>query len=122
MITVCPWSLWRLLKQIQDLHTGFAVQRAGWLICKQDGGVIDKSARNRHALLLSTRELTGGVVDPVGKPNSIESLHCELMPFLSGKPCISQWQHDIFQGTGTCQQVELLKDKPNLAPADFCEL
>ena len=53
------------LEQLHDLDAGPAVQRAGRLVSKQNGWLVDDRPRDRHALLLSTGKLVGSMMRSV---------------------------------------------------------
>ena len=42
-----------LAKQFENLLSGFRIERAGWLVCKQDRGAPGYSSGNSYALPFS---------------------------------------------------------------------
>ena len=65
-------------EQLDDLIAHFGVDVARRLVGDDERGVVDQSARKRHALLLAARKLGGVVVSLIGKTYKIDYGDCPL--------------------------------------------
>src|SRR5262249_3887118 len=87
----------------QDLRARFGVKVAGRLIGQDDLRLIDESAGDGHALLLSAGQLAGQMPGPVRQADQFESGQRSL-PSLAGKsPRVEQRQLDVLNRRVTLQ-------------------
>src|SRR5215468_2147489 len=93
---------------INDEAAGGAVEVTGGLVGEQHLRSGDKGARNRHALLLTARQLAGVMSQAVTEADRREGFRC------GGKGITVtaelERDRDIFQGRHRRQQVERLED------------
>ena len=94
------------------------IQGAGRLVGQQDGGPVDKSARNGDALPLAARQFVGLVQHALLQINRTQRFARALFPFGGRNTRINQRQLDIVQGGGSGQQVKRLKNKADFLVSD----
>ena len=57
------------------------------------------------------------MLDAIAKLNALQRFDCPLSSFVAGDPGINERQLDVVESGGARQQVERLKDEPDLAIA-----
>jgi hypothetical protein len=62
------------IEHTQHQLAGLRIERAGRLVAEQELGPLGDGARDRHALLLPTRELRGKVVESIAEADHLQSL------------------------------------------------
>src|SRR6186997_3093984 len=67
------------LEQPHHLDAGSRIEVAGRLVGQQDRRVVDQRARDRHALLLSARQLVGMMAESIAQADGCEHLLCDPM-------------------------------------------
>jgi len=96
-------------EEIDDASAGLGVEIAGRLVGEDDGRVGSEGPRDRHPLLLATRELARRVAGTLGEANAFEpGAGLGTGVLASGQ---LQGQHDVFQRGEGRQQLEGLKDE-----------
>ena len=90
---------------IQNLPAGFLIQSAGWLVQKQNLGVLGKRPRNGHALLLAAGKAGWGCVHFGLQPDGTDDVRVRPV---TGKVCAHA---HVFCHSHMRKQVVLLKDK-----------
>src|SRR3954468_10213003 len=87
-----------LVESLQDLHhldRGAAVQVSRGLVCQQDRRTIHQRTRNRHPLLLASRELRRIMMDAISKSDHLQSLLRALRAFLFRNIRVHSWKLSI---------------------------
>ena len=106
-----------ILQQLQDLLTGFIVERARGLVAQEQLGVLCQCTGNGHALLLAARKLRGEVGEALTQANlakrllGIERIGADLRREL-----------DVFERRQVGDQIVELEDKADVGAAVFHEL
>ena len=105
-----------LLEHPQDFDTGVRIEVSRRLVRQQQHGPVDQGAADGHALLLSARHLRRYVMDAVSKTHTHQQSLRQAAGFSHGTAMrrIIQRHDDVLQGRGPCQEIEALKDKPQL--------
>jgi membrane protease YdiL (CAAX protease family) len=107
-------------QQGNHVGAGAGVEIAGGLVAHQDRGLVDQRPGNGHPLLLAAGELSRMVVEPVGEADFAERLGGSAASFAGGDTAgIDQGKLDILNRRGAWQQVEVLKDKAEMAVAEM---
>src|SRR5438105_14597319 len=95
---------------------------ASRFISQQEGRVVNERSRNGHALPLSARKLVRLMMNAISQSNLRECRQGFLPSFLRFHSRVDQRQHYIVERVGAGQQIEALKDKTDLAVANFGQL
>ena len=100
---------------LQHLAHKLRVERGSDLIAQQRNRLHRQRAGDGNALLLTARELIGVIVKLVAKPHPVEHFarHGFGIRFRGFLDHLLR-QHDVFTGGLMREQVELLKDHPDL--------
>src|SRR5207248_11634205 len=91
------------------------VEVSGRLVGEQDRWFARKRARDRDALLLTTRELTRQVFRAMRHPNAIERLRDQRLAIGCARSAIRQRQLNIFINGEVADQIKALENETNLA-------
>ena len=86
------------------------IQIAGRLIAKQEQGLADEGARQRHALLLAAGKLGGAMVEAIAQANLLE----QIARAVDGWRVIVRYQRrhqDVLEHGTLRQQAVVLKDE-----------
>jgi len=114
------------IEPLKDLHHFDA--RAGieiscGFVGQQQDRIIDQGARDCDTLLLSAGQLASFVVHSIPESNGFQRCRRTPPALGCGHPvAIEQRQFDVVQGGASRQEVESLKDKPDLMVPDVREL
>src|SRR3984957_11956228 len=65
-------------QELQDCRRILAVQTTGGSICEQNRGLVDKSARYGHPLLLAARQCTRLMLHPIRNSQNVEDLKKQI--------------------------------------------
>jgi len=103
------------LEQGKDVKGGLGVQRAGGLVGEQDPRRGGQRPRDTDPLFLPAGELMGELAGLVGDPDELQQLGHPLPTPLPRPPGDPQRIADIARDSARGEQVELLKDHPDLA-------
>src|SRR3972149_3394022 len=98
-----PLSLVEVLKELQDILPGAAVQVPRGLIGQEQGGPVYQGPGDVHPLLFPAGKLVGAVVGPLGQPHLLQGLPGQPPP--TPFPGIDEGQFYIAQGAGARQEV-----------------
>ena len=105
-------------EQLDDLAARAGVQIPGRLVGEHHAWVDRQRTRDRHALLLAARELTGQMVGALGEPHLAEQLERSLSRTADrDELCL-----DVLHRGERRDQVELLEDESERAQAERREL
>ncbi len=108
------------LEQGHDFVGALAVQIAGGLVAKQEGGVRDNGAGNGDALFLTAGKLTRKVVHAVGRGRRWKAAVSTCVRRSALESLVEQKrQLDILEGSEDGNQVVHLKDEADVAGAPF---
>src|SRR5262249_51910601 len=101
-----------------DLHRGAQVpiERGEWLVEQQHLGTNDESARERHALLLTARELAGFAIFQARKLDERERVGDPAHYLRLGDPAHAQAVADIRRHVHVGEQRVVLEHDADLAP------
>ena len=108
-------------QQIDDLFAGLEVEIAGRLVREDDGRVIGQRARDRHPLLLASREFERFVPDAVAEAHQAQQFGALVHGVLRAHPGEHHRQRAVFERGHDWDQIERLKDVANLAAPQPCE-
>ena len=109
------------LKELEHRLAGLAVEVARGLVGHQHDRACDERPRDRDALLLPAGELARAMSQPIAEPHLLERVHRPLAPLLRARALIQQRHRDVVLDRQLRQQVERLKDEPDLASAEAAE-
>jgi len=73
------------------------VQVAGRLVCKYHRGCADERARDCHALLLTTGQLSRAMMRPIRESNLLKTIKRAAAAFGLRDSAIDKWQFEIFK-------------------------
>src|SRR5207253_261053 len=82
-------------------------------------GLVDQGAGDGHPLLLSPRELTGPMIQPISQPDQLQEFPSPSPALARGHPGIEQGQLDVLKGCLALEQVEALKHEAQVAIAQM---
>ena len=85
-------------------------------------GLVDQGARNGYPLLLSTRQLSRKVELPAGQADVGQGALAQFVSIWRFTVLVEQWQFDILECIHSREQVEVLKNEPDLLIANLGEL
>src|SRR6185437_13915273 len=105
----------------QQFDYGFAVFRveiAGGLVCQQNGGLTNEGTRYGYALLLTAGKLRRIMLSAMGHPDALEHVLHALLALFCSHTAIGERQFDVFKDGEIADQIERLKNEPDLAVAD----
>ena len=106
------------IEQRHDLVAGLGVEIAGRFVGEDDGGLVDQSAGDGHALALSAGEFVGLVVHAVGQADRSQCGLGALGALFGWNAAVDQRQLHVVQRSGTGQQIEGLEDEADFLVAD----
>src|SRR5436189_1613687 len=101
----------QIFEQRQDLPARFAVERSGWLVRQNEGGVIHNCAGDCDTLLLAPRQLMRPVVAARSKPNPLKRVFRAAMSLRRCHAGVTERKLGIFQSTAARKQRWKLKYK-----------
>src|SRR5262245_4056311 len=102
-----------LTKHVHDFERQIRIEVAGRLVGEDELRIVDERARDRHALLLATRELLGKCVHSMLQS---DPLHHLKRLFLLNRGRHPKHPHDkrhVLKDGKAWDQSEVLKDEPN---------
>ena len=115
MTTVDDRARVEILDEREDLATGLGIEIAGRLVGQQDRRIDRQRSRDRHALALTARQLLGQMREAGGRAARASSSSVARSWTFDARPAAEmQRQPDILQTRQRRQQVEELKDEPDL--------
>ncbi|HXH25505.1 MAG TPA: hypothetical protein VNI78_09670 [Vicinamibacterales bacterium] len=112
----------QLAEQLDDRLAVLRVEVARRLVGEQDRWLPAYGARDRHALLLAARELTGQVLGAMRHADPLERRHHPLLPLGRPHAAIRERQLDVLEDRQIANQVEALEDEADLAAPQPCAL
>src|SRR6516162_4877605 len=71
-------------KDVEDFFRGMRIQVPSGFVGYYQGGIANDSPGDRHALLLTSGELTGVVADAVAQADQLQARQHMLLPLLGG--------------------------------------
>jgi hypothetical protein len=101
---------------LYDRAARLGIQISGWLIGEKNLGTVDECASERDALLFPAGKLRWIVIDSLGKADTPEQIQPEC-----ARAAIAAELHrdyDVLQRRQGWDELEVLKDKPNLLVAN----
>src|SRR5918993_791246 len=104
--------------EAQNLGAGLRVEIAGRLIRQKYRGINGQRSRNRDALALAAGELVRHVIEPRPQLDQIEQLARAIVDLLARPASQVERQGHVLEARQARQQVEELKDEPQLVAAD----
>src|SRR5690606_6107537 len=107
----------QLAEQIHDGRPVLRVEVACRLVGQQDRRRPANRTSHGHALLLTTRQLTGQVFGPMGHLDALERGQHAILPLAGRHAAIGQWQLDVLVDRQVADQVEALEDESDFAVA-----
>src|SRR5262249_36635680 len=107
-----------LFEKADDLLPGRRVQIAGRLVGEKQGRLGDQRPRNRYALSLTSGELVGPVLHPVGELNFFQREPRSRMALFRAEASVDQRQLHIRQGRVSGYKLECLENEADFAVAD----
>src|SRR5438094_289845 len=102
------------LEHAHDFESRLRIQVAGWFVGKQNRGIVDQRASDRHALTLTAGELVRPMVHPAGEFDLLERKFRASIAIFRLNPGVYQRKFDVSERRRARQQVEGLKHKPDL--------
>ena len=110
----------KLVKDHHDLGAGVRVEISRRFVGQEKFGVIDDGTGDGNTLAFTTGEFSGNVMSATGQSDHLQSFEGEI----SGANTfgVEHGDFDVFDGAGSGQQVERLKDETDGAISDFREL
>ena len=106
------------LQELDDRLAARGIERGGRLIAEHNGRVAGQSAGDGHALFLAAAEISGKCLDAVPEVHFNEKFLGAPACFSSANAAHVHRERDIFDGPKRRKQVEALKNKPDVFPAD----
>lgn len=100
------------------LLRGLGIQGPGGLIGQDDLGPRDKRPGYGDPLILSTRELGGGVLRPVPEAHSFKVIQGDPVALLSPHLPVIKGQGHVFLCVLECQEIEGLEDEAQVAVSE----
>ncbi len=108
-----------LLEHLQNFDARVRIQIARRLVGQEQRRLVHQRPCDRYALLLPAGHLRRHVLDPIAESHAVQELACALLRFgrsaVHGR-VIQRHEHVVDRG-GPRQQVEALKDEPELGRA-----
>ena len=105
------------LQQRQHFRARLRVEVARRLVREQERRIGHDRARDRHALLLSARQLPGIVAGAVGEPHDAEGGHHVVAALLLREAREQQRQLDVLERRQHGNEVVQLEDEPDVPRA-----
>ena len=107
-------------EKLHDMGGILAIEVAGGLVGKQDGGAIGEAAGDGYVLLLSPPESSEGkVLQAMLQPNVLEEFQRSGRAFPSGQSSLEHGNLDVLNHREGGKKVKRLKNKPNFPGAVF---
>ncbi len=106
------------MQGLEEPHHGLPVLRVeipGRLVGEEDRGFSRDRAGHRDALLLATRQLAGEMLDSMRHLYLLEGRGHAGLALRGPHPAVGQRQLDVLVDAQVANQVETLKDEPDLA-------
>ena len=103
--------LGRLLEQVCDVIGRLAVEVAGGLVGEHERGIGHESARDRHALLLSSGELVRAAGELVAEADLAQPVLCAVARLSGLDPVEGERQRGVLGGGQHRDEVEELEDE-----------
>jgi hypothetical protein len=110
-----------ILEQTHDLRAGLSVESPGRLIRQDKNRIIHQGPRDSHPLLLPTGQLKGLVVGAILESHRFQHGFGSSQSLIAVGLTVSQGQFDILYRGGPGEQVESLKNKPDLHVPCLCQ-
>src|SRR5262249_44253093 len=105
----------KFLEHLQQRARRSRVEIAGWFVGQQQSWLVNHRASYRSALLLTAGDLIRITLHIVSNAQKLHNLCHALRNFFTALAIQAQWQRYVLsQGQGV-QQVEVLKDKTEIA-------
>src|SRR6202040_209930 len=108
----------QFLEQIHYRFTVAGVEISGRFVREQDRRLTSESARDSHALLLTTRELARQMFCPMRHSYAVERLRDQSFSITRAHSAISQRQFDVLENRQVADQIEALENETDLAVPD----
>ena len=102
------------LQDAQHFVGGVRIEVAGRFVGHDERGVSDESARDGHALFLAAGKLARQVIAAIAQADQIEGCIGLLATFLATESREEQRQFDVLKRRQHRDQVEGLKDEPDV--------
>ena len=109
--------LMQLMKQLNNLHSGFGIQISCRFICKEQTRSGCNCTGNCHALLLTARKLIGEMRSSCKELDALQRLPDPIPPFLHAYSLINERELHVLFCTEIADQIIILKDKPDFLTA-----
>ena len=104
------------VEQPHDADRGRRVEVSGRLVGEEDQRPVDERARDRHPLLLTTRQLGREVVGLLGEADEVEDLrHLRAHDVLRPADHLER-ERDVLVDRLVGEQLEVLEDAADVAP------
>jgi hypothetical protein len=110
------------LQQIEDLAGHGRIQVPGGLVRQDQPRLPGEGSRDGHALLLPPRELGGHVLHARAEPDQVQGLLDGGSALAAPQPPVPQRDVHVVEDVQIGDQVERLKDEPDLRVADPAHL
>src|SRR3974390_35629 len=112
----------KIFKQVHDFFACLGVKVPGWLVRKNDRGVIHQSAGDSDALALAAGEFVGLVMHPGRQVDALQSKLGLFDTLFRGSAVVDQRQLNVVQRGSARQKIEGLKNETDFLVADVGEL
>src|SRR4051794_24974109 len=108
------------LKDAHDLLGRARVEVAGRLVGEKHGRIGHERARDGHALLLTAGKLRRMIVLASFEADAMQRIHRRLVALFArpAEVSVDERELDVFDGRRAREQIETLKDEPDLRVAD----
>ena len=104
-----------LTEQLEQPLTRGRIELTGGLIGQQERGLVGEGARNRHALLFTTRQLRGAMTTPVTEPHVPQQVSRPRLACAPRHARFGQRQFHVLECRQGGHEIEPLKDEPDVA-------
>ena len=106
----------QLSEELQDPGAGVAVDISGRLVGEQDPRLVGDRPRHRDALLLTTREVPGPLVQLVLEADQLQGVRRVTARVVDPRMTQLQRQQDVLEGGQMGKQLVVLEDAPHTPP------
>ncbi len=97
------------------VESAFLIKIPGRLVYQQQVRFVGERARNRRSLLLTTRQLGGSVFKPMRDAEALGEQADPSVDVDSWPAGVGHWQRDVLGDGQIANELEELKNKPDLA-------